>query len=165
MDWITCKSSAQEYLKKNKYIVLILLIGMLLMVLPDQKNDTVVVQEEMGDTEDLEESLTRILSMLSGAGKVEVLLSEAIGTQTIYQLNEDRSKGKDNTEIHTDTVLITDVGRNETGLIKQINPPVYQGAIILSQGAENADVRLSIVQAVKSITGLTSDRITVLKMK
>ena len=165
MDWIAYKNSVQEYLKKYKYLLFILLLGILLMILPEQKNDTVIVQEEVEKTEDLEKSLEEILCNLSGAGKVEVLLSEASGAQTIYQLDEDRSTGKDNSDMHADTVLVTDAGRNETGLIKQVNPPVYQGAIILSQGADNASVRLSIVQAVKSITGLSSDKITVLKMK
>ena len=64
-----------------------------------------------------------------------------------------------------DTVLITESDRTESGLIQQINPPVYMGAIILCQGAENAEVKLNIVQAVMSVTGLTSDHITVLKMK
>lgn len=165
MDWITYKKTAQEYLNKYKYIVLILLVGIFLMVMPDQKKDAVVIQDVITNEEKLGESLGRMLSLVAGAGKVEVLLSEATGPQTVYQQNENRSKGKENSEIHTDTVLVSDTGRNETGLITQINPPVYQGAIILSQGAENPAVRLSLVQAVKSITGLSSDRITVLKMK
>ena len=165
MDWITYKETAQEYLNKYKYIVLFLLVGIFLMVMPDQKKNAVVIQDEITNEESFEEALGSMLSMVAGAGKVKVLLSEAAGPQTIYQQNEDRSQGKENSEIHTDTVLVSDTGRNETGLITQINPPVYQGAIILSQGAENPAVRLSLVQAVKSITGLSSDRITVLKMK
>lgn len=165
MDWIACKDLAQEYLKKYKYILFLFLLGILLVALPDQKKDTVAVPETFEEAEDLQESLAKILSGVSGAGKVDVLLSEARGEQMVYQLDEDRSVGKEESDIRTDTVLVTDAGRNETGLIKQVNAPVYQGAIILCQGADNASVRLSIVQAVKSITGLTSDKITVLKMK
>ena len=74
MDWIAYKNSVQEYLKKYKYLLFILLLGILLMILPEQKKDTVIVQEEVEETEDLEKSLEEILSNLSGAGKVEVLL-------------------------------------------------------------------------------------------
>jgi len=36
---------------------------------------------------------------------------------------------------------------------------------VVCQGADRAGVRLAVVDAVKSVTGLSSDRITVLKMK
>jgi hypothetical protein len=38
------------------------------------------------------------------------------------------------------------------------------GAVIICEGAEDPQVRLSLLQAVRSYTGLTSDRITILKM-
>lgn len=41
----------------------------------------------------------------------------------------------------------------------------FTGAIILCQGADAAEVRLHIVEAVSAFTGLGSNRILVLKMK
>ncbi len=38
------------------------------------------------------------------------------------------------------------------------------GAVIVCSGAENAKVRLEIIRAVNSYTGLPTDKITVLKM-
>ena len=43
--------------------------------------------------------------------------------------------------------------------------PQFQGALIVSEGADNAQVRWSIVCAVSALTGLGSDKITVVKMK
>ena len=43
--------------------------------------------------------------------------------------------------------------------------PVYKGAVVVCEGADHASVKLNIVQAVSSLTGLGSDKITVLKMK
>lgn len=165
MDWLAYKATAQEYIKKYKYIVVAILAGILMMTFPSPKSSTAVVHSEEEKVENLEEALAQILSKVYGAGKVEVLLSEASGAQTIYQADENRSKNNESVDIRTDTVLVTDSDRNETGLIKQINPPVYQGAIVLCQGADSASVQLAIVQAVGDITGLTSDRITILKMK
>ena len=54
---------------------------------------------------------------------------------------------------------------NETGLIKQVNPPKYLGALIVCQGADDPSVRLAVSQAVASVTGISTDRISVLKMK
>ena len=62
-------------------------------------------------------------------------------------------------------MIITDSDRKEEGLITQVDPPVYQGAIIVCQGADRGAVRLAIVEAVSRVTGLGADRISVLKMK
>ena len=43
--------------------------------------------------------------------------------------------------------------------------PQFQGALIVSEGADNAAVRWNIVSAVSSLTGLGTDKITVVKMK
>lgn len=165
MDWIGYKTSIAAYWKKYRYIGIVLLAGFLLISFPQQKQDSSVPEAATIRTETMEQSLSALLSKLSGAGKVEVLLSRKSGEETIFQLDEDRTSGTDRTELRTDTVMVTDAQRNETGLIRQINPPVYLGAVILCQGADNAAVRLSVVEAVKSATGLSSDRITVLKMK
>jgi hypothetical protein len=42
---------------------------------------------------------------------------------------------------------------------------VYQGAVVLCQGAADAAVRLAVVEAVSKATGLGADKICVLKMK
>ena len=63
------------------------------------------------------------------------------------------------------TVIVTDSQRCESGLIRQINPAAYKGAIVVCQGADSSAVRLAITQAVAKITGLGTDNICVLKMK
>ena len=63
------------------------------------------------------------------------------------------------------TVLITGADRMETGLIRQELPPRYRGALIVCQGADRSAVKLAVVEAVANVTGISADRITVLKMK
>ncbi len=162
MDWIARKEVVLVLFKKFRPILLVLLAGIFLMLLPGKESPQVPeaapIQEE---PQDLQDALAKLLSNVAGAGKVEVLLTQAEGEKTVYQTDEDRSPEN----IRRDTVLVTDSGREETGLVQQRNPPVYLGAVILCQGADNAAVQLSIVKAVMSATGLTSDHITVLKMK
>ncbi len=163
MDWIEGKARAWDLLKKYRYAALVLLLGIFLMTLPQQEEPRPEPVQQTGEEEasDLEDSLEQILSQLQGAGRVSVLLTQARGEQTIYQTDGRESPQEE----HRDTVLVTNAQREETGLIRQVIPPVYQGAIVVCQGADNASVRLSIVEAVMSVTGLTSDHITVLKMK
>ncbi len=160
MDWISGKTQILETVKKYRYVPLVLLAGILLMLLP-QSSEEVSAPELPQYAPNLQESLSGILSQMSGAGKVEVLLTQAVGEETIYQTDENRSSE----DLRLNTVVVTDPSRAENGLIRQINPPVYLGAVVLCQGADSASIRLSLVEAVASATGLTSDRITVLKMK
>jgi stage III sporulation protein AG len=106
-----------------------------------------------------------MLSKIEGAGRVEVVLSVSTGEEIVYQTDHetDISDGKES--IHSKTILISDSQRTQNGLVKQINPPIYLGAAITCQGADNPVVKLAIVDAVSTLTGLGADRISVLKMK
>ena len=147
----------------------VLLAGLVLMLLPsgEQKQEAAVLFSESTPEQerDLQASLGQILSMIEGAGKVQVLLTEATGQRTHYQTDEDISTGESSSDTRKETVLITNGSRAESGLVRQVDPPVYQGAIVICQGADSAAVRLAIVEAVANATGLSSNRISVLKMK
>lgn len=165
MDWVTWKQEGIKSLQKYKYMALILLLGIFLMALPGQEQpQPEPVPQETAEPA-LQQSLTEILSRVEGAGKVEILLTEAAGARTVYQTDQDSSVSEQTEELRRNTVLVTGADRGETGLIQQQIPPTYQGAVVLCQGADKAQVRLSMVEAVMSATGLSSDKITVLKMK
>lgn len=169
MDWVGFSSKCMEYIKKYRYVVLVLLAGLVLMAMPEgekEQAETVQGQKTEAKSEQaLQDALAEILSQIDGAGKVRVLLTEASGAETLYQTDEDITQSGDSSDIRQETVLITDTQRTETGLVQRVDPPVYRGAVIVCQGAGSASIHLAIVEAVSSVTGLTSDRITVLKMK
>lgn len=168
MDWIGYTNAGISFIKKYRYALLVVAAGILLLTLPSQEEASEApVESETGNGAEptLEDSLAQILSLIEGAGKVQVLLTQEKGEETLYQTDADISSGEHTADQRTDTVLITGEGRLETGLIKQINPPQYRGAVIVCQGAGDPQVRLSVVEAVMRVTGLTSDKITVLKMK
>ena len=159
----------QGIVGKYRYAALVLVVGIVLLLLPGksrQNSQPVDVSKPANNQQLLEiEALTEILQSIHGAGKVQVLLSVASGEKTIYQTNRDTSVSGDHTDTKIETVIVTDSQRNEAGLIQQVNPPTYLGAIVVCQGADSAAVRLAITQAVARITGLGSDNICVLKMK
>lgn len=168
MDVAALRTKAAELAKKYKYVAIILLVGIVLMALPTgskEESSTVYEQEKTQQTLSINDALAEILCKIDGAGNVKVLLTVASGTETIYQTDDRVSVSENNSTTQIDTVTVTDSSRNETGLIKQVNPPTYQGAIILCQGANSASIRLAIVDAVSKVTGLSSDHISVLKMK
>ena len=164
MDWIASKRTIFDYLKKYKFMILVLLAGMVLMMWPDAEEPKETPAPAIREIS-LQDSLESILEKISGAGQVSVLLTEATGEETIYQTDENSSIQENGNSIQRQTVLVSGTGREEIGLVKKVKAPTYLGAVVVCQGADNASVRLAVVEAVRSATGLSADRISVLKMK
>ena len=167
MDRVAIGKKILEIGRKYRYALLVLLIGLGLMLLPGQEKETNTSNYQSTQevkSEDISQQLEEILSQIQGAGKVQVMLTVAEGEKIMYQTDEDLASGDSGTS-RWDTVIITGADRGQSGLIEQVIPPVYRGAIIVCQGAQNASVRLAIVEAVSNITGLGADKISVVKMK
>ena len=154
--------------KKYRYPIFILLIGLILMSIPGKTSLTISEKQMASETQDqetLEDRLSAILSKMHGAGNVEVILTPSSGEEVIYQTNQDQTSGSNSVHTKNDTVTITGTDRIQTGLIRQINPEQYQGAIVLCQGADDPNIRLQIVDAISKATGLGANKISVLKMQ
>lgn len=167
MDIRSWSKKITEFIKKYKYAVLVLFIGLGLMMLPEKEKyiETESIQTEMIKETTINEQLAEILSKIEGAGTVKVLLTTRTGEETLYQTNEDVTYSDTSNSTKITTVMVTTSNRDEMGLIRQINPPQYLGAVIVCQGGDSPTVRLAIVDAVSKVTGLSSDHISVLKMK
>lgn len=169
MEWITDSERLRASIGKYKWILLVLAIGLLLMVFPEEKKEAISSSAAMERQEvkqnSLQKELEQILSQLEGAGKVQVLLTEAMGQQTYYQTDQNARKTMDSEEIQKDTVILTQADRSGGGLVSRIDPPKFLGAVVLCQGADKATVRLAVVEAVATATGLGADKISVCKMK
>ena len=162
------QSKVQSLFQKYKYAFIIFLVGILFMIVPGKllgSEDRGEVQEVVEQGSSVQQELEEILSFIKGAGTVRVMLKELSGEETIYEVNEDISVSDSSSDTKIDVITITDQNRNEHGLIKQVNPPKYQGAVILCQGGDDPSVKLAITDAVSKITGLGADKIAVLKMK
>ena len=168
MDWITIKNKTESWIKKYRYVVLIVMIGLVLMSLPEKKAET-VTNESTEDTihlhnaQEEEKRLEQILGRIKGVGEVEVMLTLLSSQQTIYQTDIDSSDSGNNER--SNTVIITDSERANSGLISRIDAPQYMGAVIVCKGGNDPVVRLAVVDAVSKALGLSSNEISVLKMK
>ena len=167
MDWMSVTGKIRTLAGRYKYVLLILLAGILLMSLPEAREEPIKPDAPLPETgsRSKSEELEEILSQIDGVGKVRVMLTEAAGSETIYQTDEDRNQSSDAEDLRVETVIISGSDRTEKGLVRTIVPPVYLGAIIVCQGGDSPVVRLSVIQAVSNVTGIGTDRITVVKMK
>ena len=158
-----------ELINKYKYAIIVLVIGLALLLMPGkqatQQKTEMTAPTATGQKNLTEDSLVQILQSVEGAGKVKVLLSIGAGEETVYQTDTGVSSNGDSDDQTVKTVIITDSQRSESGLIRQVNPAAYKGAIVVCQGADSPAVRLAVTQAVAKITGLGTDSICVLKMQ
>ena len=157
----------RSFIKKYRFVILILVIGIVLMLLPTGKTS---IKEETPSVEpvlfdDPTQELSQILSQIQGAGKVQIMLTKGGGERTVYQTDQQRENAEDNQSVRVETVIVTDEDRAQHGLVQQILAPEYRGAIVVCQGADDVSVRLAIIEAVADATGLGTERISVLKMK
>lgn len=171
-----------EKLKKNKYVLVVLLVGAVLILWPSIGSsggstadaDTVTTDAPVFSLEDEEDKIAKALSEIEGAGRVSVVLTLKTGTEQELATDEDTSykqstEGGEVSEYEmessTSTVIVsTGSGTQSTVTVKYIYPE-YRGALIVSEGAGNPTIKLQITEAVAALTGLKTDKITVVKMK
>lgn len=162
--------------KKYKYALLILLLGIALLLLPSGKKETQTPTEAAQTAvEDdtyaalTEQRLTEILSKIEGAGRVEVMLTLRTGSRTRYQTDtqnsEETSDSGTQRESEQKTVILSEGSAYDKAAVSAVDYPLFQGALVVSEGADSASVKLALTQAVAALTGLSSDQITVVKMK
>lgn len=168
MDISRLSKNLPTWVKRYRYPLVVVLLGLVLLTLPTGKKtttpqETQPVQQEVQP--DMAQQLKEILGKISGVGRVEVMLTVSASETNIYNKDEQINTSDGTSSVHKETVIITDSERNQQALITQVLPPVYRGAIVVCQGADSAVVKLAVVEAVSKATGLGADQISVLKMK
>lgn len=156
----------RSVLNHAKYPLLAAAVGLAILLFPTKPQEAAVSQPEpqaQEITEPTQSQMAAILSKIDGAGAVEVLLTFSNGGRTEYQTDLQTSVSGDKTEKRVSTVFRS--GSQGEALVSSVTAPEYRGAVVVSRGADNPRVRLDLVKAVSSLTGLSSDKITVLKMK
>lgn len=166
MDISALRTKIPSIIKKYRYAILILLLGIGLMAIPQRETARSVPTDQVTETiPDDSEALREILCQIHGAGRVKVLLTRASGETVVYQVDQDSATASESGSVRYETVIVTDADRAENGLVQKTLAPEYRGAIVVCEGADDPKVRLSIVEAVSNATGLKANQISVLKIK
>ena len=156
-------------ISKYRYVACIVIIGIILLLVPISKNsdkkDLSIETTHNIPEHSIEEQLSTVLRLVDGAGDVRVVLSIAAGEEIVFQTDLTHNNSDTSDNVKNDTVTVTSADRSTTGLVKQIIPESFKGAVIVCTGADDPVVRLSIVDAVSKLTGLGANQISVLKMK
>ncbi len=103
----------------------------------------------------LENKLKKNLSLVSGAGKVSVIISVESGMETVLatvKTTEDNSIKEEPFTVGGKTVVITETY------------PKITGVVIVAEGANNLSVRVSLINAVSVFLNIESSKIQILPM-
>lgn len=179
---ITEKMRANKKIELAVYAAALLLaLGIYFLTLqrqPTAAEGTVPRTETItqAQADDLELRLATLLSAISGAGRVEVLITyegtgeliTATGTQTDESLSES-SNGENSTrseqtrEVSTPATITVDGVQQPIVLYEK--EPVIRGVVVVAQGAADPFVRMDLERAVRAATGLPITKIEIFEMK
>lgn len=181
--------------KTVRNMVIVILFGVLLILVADiisglnNKNavtdkSTVEVNSAAGIPvttsayeEKIKKDLTDTLSMITGVGKVTVMIYFEGGSESVPAVNVNnsntRTDEKDNqggvrttTEENenTNVVIVNNNSATEPFIVKQINPQIG-GVMVVAEGVESSEMKEKIHNAVKTVLNLPSNKVTVMPMK
>lgn len=118
--------------------------------------------ERSAYTERLEEKLTCAVSCIEGAGKVQISVTLETGEETVYALDE-RTDGPDRAS-EKKHILMNGQGRQEP-LVEMVWEPEVRGIAVICQGAGDPGVKAQILETVSVLTGVSTNRISIAKMR
>lgn len=157
------KGAVLAALKKYQYVLLVLLAGVLLLWWPtgektQQPTESASSDEEViFDLPALEAQMAEVLSQIEGVGKADVILTLSSGGRKI--LAEDETVEENRRE--STTVIVSRGSSEQSAVTVEVVYPTFQGALVVCEGGGSPTVCLAVMQAVKALTGLQADEISV----
>jgi len=139
--------------------------------------ETTRINDNTNNQLDISKDLENILSKITGAGEVKVLLTYSETSQIVPVYNEninesiteetDTSGGKRtiNSKDNQKEVIYEEGSEGKKVVTQKIISPKIEGAIITAKGAGDANIKNNIIQAVEAATGLAIHKIQVFEMK
>ena len=124
----------------------------------------------------LEQRLEAILGNINGVGEVKVFVNYSESSETVAMYNEN---SKTSVTEETDTsggvrkveesnsqkdIVYQENNGSKVPIVQKTVEPKIEGAIITAKGANNINVKTSIIQAVEAATGLATHKIQVFEM-
>lgn len=158
-----------KLLDQYKYVLIVIAAGIVLLLWPSGERreeqaagSGVVGTQETFDLAALEGRLSETLSKVEGAGKVTVTLTVKSGMEQVLASDRSTSVSERGSSVEEETVLVNSGAGQEAVLLTQ-RYPTFQGALVVCEGGDDAEIRLLMTRAVSALTGIGADRITVCK--
>lgn len=186
------ESNGEEKKKIENLVVLVLVIIITVVAINyiwngNKKENKIVTEdstkklaenkEEDSKSDDLEMKLENILAKINGVGNVKVLVTYSQTSRVIPMYDEDSTQTTtEETDSSGGTRITNEISskkdiiyeEKEDGkspITQSVVSAKIEGAIVTAEGAQNAEVKTNIIQAVEAVTGLATYKIQVFEMK
>ena len=177
------KNSEQKKIIENSVIFLMLFIIIIIVMNTLFASDdtstkinteaNLQLKSEKNTYNDLEEKLQKILSLMNGTGKVDVMISylngieqipmydEKISTTVTEESDKDGGKRKTQQTNNEHNIIFEEKNSAKSAVIKQTVMPEVIGVVVVADGAENPKVKENIIKAVEATINVPAHRIQV----
>lgn len=157
-------------------VMLILgVIGVVLIIISEfvtekpKSQEKEQVQSSFFDYEsDIENRLCDIISQINGAGRVKVMVTLKSGEEKKYAYNEmfqaKNDENSSDSKTENEYVVIDGEKGDECVLLKTEFPEI-QGVIVVCDGGDNSVIKNEITNAVSALLNISTNNISVIKMK
>lgn len=154
-----------------KYVLLAVLLGVLLLLLPEKEKNAEeagnILRTDSFDRTAVQEEMEKILSAIDGTGQLKLMLTVRGGGEYVLaqdrSLTQKQSEGQREEYTSKEETVVLGSGSNADVVVTGSSFPDYVGALVVCEGGGSATVRLQVTQAVSALTGLSSDRISVIQ--
>ena len=139
-------------------------------------SNTFSLEGSSNTSNELENNLEEILSKIQGVGEVNVFINYSESREMLPMYNEniqmsnteETDTSRETRKIEeTDTkkeIIYEEKDGQKTVITQKVVEPKIEGAIITAKGAESAEVKTNIIQAIEAVTGLPTHKIQVFEM-
>ena len=168
--WNAAKERFLPIWKKYRAVLAVLLAGVLLLASGHSGNESAqtasagTAASQEFDLNGFQQELQAQLTAIDGAGRVALMLSLDQTEEAVYAVNTRQTSGSDSRSLESDVSVVSNGSYGETPVTVKSVLPVFRGAVVLCDGADDASVRLAVTQAVGTVCGIGADKVTVLKM-
>jgi stage III sporulation protein AG len=183
------KTNSKKKIENLVFFIFILIITILLMnniwngkkeklnIEENNKTKTEVLAQNVEMKNELEEKLENILSTIKNVGKVKVFINyqetnsiiplydETITTSSTVEGDSDGGTRNTTETQNQKEIVFSETSGNKQPVTQKSVMPVIQGAIVTAEGANDANVKTNIINAVQAATGVSMDKIQVFEMK
>ena len=164
--------------KKNVSVILALgICGMLLIGFSDlftagKKADlsskTATVEQYINN---LEKKTKEMLMSIDGAGKCKIMITAEVSSQQNFatddsinqEIRNEQSTSK--SDVEKEIVMVENTDGKKVALVKSVTEPKIRGVLVLCEGADNIETKEKVINAVKTLLGISASKISVIKMK
>ncbi len=162
---------------KTNVFILLGLIGIVLISLSStlENKDTNPIEDKIYTSslddyiKTLETDLQKILSLVEGAGEVEVMITLESSWENVY-VREEKSQdenfdGETQKSSYESSLVLIEGYDEETALVQTTIEPAIKGVVVVSKGADDISVVSDITSAAQVALDVSSNRICVIKMQ